>query len=79
VQDDVQHRALGGLVLDQAGDRELVCREPLGDAREHARAVRDLEVEIEGRPQLPGRQTLELAPGGVVVQEAGAGRADDRD
>ena len=53
--------------------------EPLGDVREHARAVGDLDVHVERGAQISRRQRLERSPRRVVLQEAGAGRADDAD
>src|SRR5436190_3113886 len=35
--------------LDDALDREPVAAEDVGDARQHARPIGDLEVEVEGR------------------------------
>ena len=78
MRDDVEGGAAVELVLDEPGDRDLVRREPLGDVREHARAVVDLDPEVERRAQLAGREQLELAPARVVLEEAGAGRPDAR-
>src|SRR6266508_1084136 len=77
--DDMQRRAVLALVLHEARDRDLVLGESLRDVREDAGLVRDLDADVERRAQVAARESLELAPAGVVLQEAGAGRADDRD
>ena len=52
----------------------------LGDVREHARTVGDLDVDVERGAQISRRQRRRaFASDGVVLQEAGAGRADDAD
>src|SRR5204863_247018 len=50
-----------------------------GDDGEHARPVGDLEVDVERRDDVAVAEPLELAPAGVVLQEAGAARADHAD
>ena len=67
------------LVLHELRDRDLVRRQPARGLREHARPVGDVQVDVERRPPLARRQPLELAPAGVVLEEAGSGRADDAD
>src|SRR6185436_13222630 len=47
VDDDVQDRPAGRRYLYEAGDRDVVRGEPLRDVGEHARAVVDLEMDVE--------------------------------
>ena len=79
VRDDVEHGVAVVRLLDELGDRDALGGELLRDAREDAGAVLDLEPEVERRGELAGRQPLEVAPDGIVLEEAGAGRADDGD
>ena len=62
----------------EAGDRDLAQRELLGDPRQRARPVLDRQAEVVRRARLARRQPLELAPRGVVLQEAGSHRPDHR-
>ena len=52
--------------------------EALGHASEHAAAVVNAHVHVERRGELASRQLAEGAPGRIVLEEAGALRADDR-
>src|SRR6187551_1973956 len=70
MDDDVQDRTVGCRHLHEAGDRDVVRGEPLRRVREHARAVVDLEMDVEGRPQGTRRQGVELAPARVVLEKA---------
>ena len=49
------------------------------DVGEHAGPVLDLDADVEGRAELAGVEALDGAPARVVLEEAGARRADDRD
>ena len=78
----VQHEVERGLAvveaLDELRDRHLVRGEPARGVREHARLVGDVEVDVERRAPVAVRvELLELAPARVVLEEAGAGGADD--
>ena len=77
--DDVEHGVAVVRLLHELGDRDALGRELLRDPRQHAGAVLDLEPEIERRGQIAWREPLEVAPDGIVLEEAGAGRADDGD
>ena len=79
VGDDVEDGVAVARLLDELGDGDALGRELLRDAREHAGAILDLEPQVEGRRELARRQPLEVAPDGVVLEESGAGRADDGD
>ena len=79
VGDDVEDGVAVVRLLHELGDRDALGGELVRDAGEHAGAVLDLEPEVERRGELARRQPLEVAPDGVVLEEAGAGRADDGD
>ena len=49
------------------------------DVGEHAGPVVHLEMHVEGRTHVAGREPLERAPACVVLEEAGGGGADDAD
>ena len=66
-------------LLHEPCDRDAFGRELVREALEDARAVVDGEPEVPGRGEIAGRQSVELPPDRVVLEEARAARADDRD
>ena len=77
VQDEVERRLALVEPLHELRDRDLVRGEPRRGVREHARLVGDVEMDVEGGAPRVRVEPLELAPARVVLEEAGAGGADD--
>ena len=67
------------LPLREPRDRHAVRGQPLGELREHARPVVDLDVHVERRAEIADGRARQRAPAGVVLQEARSRGADDAD
>jgi len=79
VCDDVESRRPVDQVLCQARNRDALVGEALGDVREGAGAVGDLDPDVVGSRQVSRRQLLERAPAGVALEEPGSSRPEHAD